>query len=57
MIVDLLSELVISQTVIGTGGGGETCHDFGYGCAAGVPGPHPIHILGQVKNTTHSYAF
>ena len=25
-------------------------YDFGYGCAAGVPEPHPIHILGQVKN-------
>ena len=37
------------------GGGGVTCHDFGYGCAAGVPEPHPIHILGQVKNMTHSY--
>ena len=31
----------------GDGGeGGVTCHDFGYACAAGVPGPHPIHILG-----------
>ena len=39
----------------GRGGGGVTCHDFGYGCAAGVPEPHPIHILGQVKNITHSY--
>ena len=28
--------------------GGVTCHDFGYGCAAGVPEPHPIHIPGQV---------
>ena len=37
------------------GGGGCTCHDFGYGCAAGVPEPHPIHILGQVKNMTHPY--
>ena len=35
--------------------GGVTCHDFGYGCAAGVPEPHPIHIPGQVKNMTHSY--
>ena len=32
------------------GGGGElTCHDFGHGRAAGVPGSHPIHILGKVK--------
>ena len=37
------------------GGGGVTCHDFGYGCVAGVPEPHPIHIPGQVKNMTHSY--
>ena len=40
-----------------TGGGDEngknlpwfwvrTCHDFGYERAAGVPEPHPIHILG-----------
>ena len=35
--------------------GGVTCHNFGYGCAAGVPEPHPIHIPGQVKNMTHSY--
>ena len=35
--------------------GGVTCHDFGYGCAAGVHEPHPIHIPGQVKNMTHSY--
>ena len=26
--------------------GGLTCLDFGYGRAAGVPEPHPIHILG-----------
>ena len=32
------------------GGGGVTCHDYGCGCAAGVSGPHPIHILGEVKN-------
>ena len=30
-------------------GGGITCHDFRYRRAAGVPGPHPIHILGEVK--------
>ena len=38
-------------------GGGGTCHGFGYGCAAGVPGPHPIHIHGKVKKQTHSYTF
>ena len=26
-----------------------TCHDFGYGRAAWVPGPHPFHIHGKVK--------
>ena len=47
-------------------GEGVTCHDFSYGCAAGAPGPHPLHILGEVKKTdpfiyiyiencTHSY--
>ena len=35
-----------------TGGGGVTCHDFGYGRAAGVPGSHPIHIHGEVKKQT-----
>ena len=34
---------------------GVTCHDLGYGHAAGVPEPHPIHILGEVKKHTHSY--
>ena len=34
----------------GEGGGGVTCHGFRYGHAGGVPGPHPIHILGEVKN-------
>ena len=38
------------------GGGVVTCHDFGYGRAVGVPGPHPIHILGKFKKHTHSYA-
>ena len=38
-----------------TWGGGLTYHDFGYGRATGVPGPHPIHILGEVKKHTHSY--
>ena len=37
------------------GGGGLTCHDFGYGRAAGIPGPRPIQILGEVKKRTHSY--
>ena len=32
-------------------GGGVTCHIFGYGRAAGVPGPQPIHILGKVNKT------
>ena len=32
------------------GGRGLTCHDFGYRRAAGVPGSHPIHKLGEVKN-------
>ena len=27
------------------GGAGVICLDFGYGCAAGVPRPNPIHIL------------
>ena len=31
-------------------GAGFTCQDFRYGRAAGVPGPHPIHTLGEVKN-------
>ena len=39
------------------GGGGLTCHGFWYGRAAGVPGPHPIHILGEVKKQTYSYTF
>ena len=34
----------------GRRGGGVTCYDFGYGRAAGVSGPYPIHILGEVKN-------
>ena len=34
----------------GGGGGGVTCHDFGYGRAAGVPRPPPfIHILVEVE--------
>ena len=33
--------------------GEVTCHDFGYGRGDGVPGPHPIHILGEVKKQTH----
>ena len=37
--------------------GGVICLNFGYGRAAGVPEPHRIHILGQVKNMTHSYTF
>ena len=39
------------------GGGGNLpgSHDFGYGRAAGVPRPKPIHILGEVKKQTHSY--
>ena len=36
---------------------GVTCLDFWYGRAAGVPGPHPIHILSLVKNLTHSYTY
>ena len=32
------------HTVTGEGAG-VTCLDFGYGRAAGVPRPHPIHIL------------
>ena len=41
------------------GGGGLTCHDFGYGRAPGEPGPRPIHILGEVKKKTetHSYIY
>ena len=39
------------------GGGGVTCHDFSYGCAAGAPGPHPLHMLGEVKKQTNSYTF
>ena len=31
-----------------TGGRWITCHDFGYGRAAGVTGPHPIYLLGEV---------
>ena len=31
------------------GGGGGACHDFGYGRATGVPGPHPNDIHGEVK--------
>ena len=38
-------------------GGGVTCHDFSYGCAAGAPGPHPLHMLGEVKKQTNSYTF
>ena len=39
-------------------GGGVTCHDFSYGCAAGTPGPNSIHILGEVKKKqTNSYTF
>ena len=34
---------------------GVTCHDFGNGRAVGVPGSHPIYILGEVKKHTHSY--
>ena len=38
--------------------GGVTCHDFWYGRAAWVPGPHPIHKLGEVKKKqTHSYTY
>ena len=44
-----------SALLIPRGGGRITCHDFGYGHAARVPEPHPIHILGQLKNMTHSY--
>ena len=33
------------------GGGGVTRHIFGYGRAAGVSGPQPIHILGKVNKT------
>ena len=47
-------------------GGGVTCHEFEYGRAAGVHGPHPIHIRGanlknrpintsHIENYTHSY--
>ena len=39
------------------GGGGVTCHDFSYGCAAGAPGPHPLHMLDEVKKQTNSYTF
>ena len=34
-----------------------TCHSLRYGHAAGVPGPHPIHILGEIKEQTYSYTF
>ena len=34
----------------GAGGGGGYLPWFWYRCAAGVLGPHPIHILGEVKN-------
>ena len=30
-------------------------HDFGYGRAAGVPGPNPIHILVEVEKHNISY--
>ena len=53
--VDILIAEQAKCTQVSTGGGGVTCHDFGYGRAAGVPGPHPIHILGEVKKQTHSY--
>ena len=29
-----------------------TSHALGYGCAAGVPVTHPIHILSEVKKTS-----
>ena len=34
---------------------GDTCLDFGYGRSAGIPGPHPIHILGEVKKKPFIY--
>ena len=33
----------------GGGGGGSTCHAFLYERVAGVPGHHPIHLVGEVK--------
>ena len=40
-----------------TGGGGVTCLDLGNGRTAGVPRPHPIHILVYVKNMTYPYTY
>ena len=54
----LIGLIIRLQLMWGPRGRGMlTCHDFGYGRAAGVPKPHPIHILvlGEVKNMTHSY--
>ena len=53
-----LKSYCISQGEWGMmGGGWFPCHDFGYGLAAGVPGPQPIHlhVLRKVKKQNHSY--
>ena len=42
--------IILSHIVSQLTKGSVTCHDFGCGRAAGVPGPQPIHILGEVKN-------
>ena len=41
------------------GGGGVTCHDFGYGSDVRLesPNPTPFIYLCQVKNMTHSYTY
>ena len=48
-----LSNFVLEKAL--TEGVGVTCYDFGYRRVAGVPGLHPIHILGEVKKHTHSF--
>ena len=42
--------MIVSILVIRSRWGGVTCLEFGYVRAAGVPGPHPIHVLVEVKN-------
>ena len=47
---DLLSLILDIYWHLTSKARGVACHDFGYGPTAGVPGPQPVHILGEVKN-------